>query len=93
MAILCVLSGLYRVVTDRAVKVAAKFELDSLKAIGNAINANVLVAIAVCLTVRLRKFDAASHATFWASQVFSPLVSFRHPANMYHNPSVFQQGR
>jgi hypothetical protein len=84
------LSGLYRAVAGRAVKIAAIFELDSLEAIGNVIDANALVAIAVCLTVRLRKFNAASHTTFWASQIFSPLVACGHPANMRCPPSVFQ---
>jgi hypothetical protein len=90
MAILASLSGLYGAVAGRAVKIAAIFELDSLKATGNAIDANALVAIAVCLTARLRKFNAPSHTTFWASQTFSPLVARGHPSSMHCPPSVFQ---
>ena len=49
-----------------AVKAAAKFGQDDLKSAGDQFDKNVLVAIVVCLTFRLRKFDAASHAAFWA---------------------------
>jgi hypothetical protein len=38
----------------------------------------LVVTIVEGLTARLRKFDAASHAAFWASQSFSPLVAPRH---------------
>jgi hypothetical protein len=65
-------------------------ELDSLKTFGNVIYANGLVAIVECLTVRVRKFDAAPHAAFWAPQSFSPLVAAGHPSNMRREPSVFQ---
>jgi hypothetical protein len=75
-------SGGYGAVARCTVKVAAIVELDSLKASGNAIDANVLVAIVVCLTVRLRKFNVASHAAFWAAETFGPLIASGHPANM-----------
>jgi hypothetical protein len=41
-----------------------------------------LIAIVVCLTIRLRKFGATRPAAFRASESFGPLIASGHPANM-----------
>jgi hypothetical protein len=75
-----------------AVKATAKFGQDDLKYTGGEFDKNVSVAIVVCLTVRLRKFDTASHAAFWAYETFSPPIAPGHPTNMRRRPSFFQPG-
>jgi hypothetical protein len=86
------ISGMHWAVAESAVKISAVLWFDDLKAIGKTLDANVLVAIVVCLTARLRKFRAASPAAFRTSQIFNPLITFGHPANMPPEPPVFQPG-
>jgi hypothetical protein len=67
---------------NRAVKAAAEFGRDNVKTNGSEIDADVLIAIVVCLTIRLRKFGATRPAAFRASESFGPLIASGHPANM-----------
>jgi hypothetical protein len=67
---------------NRAVKAAAKFGRDNLKTNGSEIDTDVLIAIVVCLTIRLRKFGATRPAAFRASESFGPLIASGHPSNM-----------
>ena len=65
---------------NRAVKAAAEFGRDNVKTNGSEIDTDVLIAIVVCLTVRLRKFGATCPAAFRASESFGPLIASGHPA-------------
>ena len=56
---------------NRAVKAAAKFGRDNLKTNGSELDTDVLIAIGVCLTIRLRKFGATRPAAFRASESLS----------------------
>jgi hypothetical protein len=85
-------SGFHRDVARSTAKNDAVLRLNNPKAIGKTLDANVLVAIVVCLTARLRKLRAASLAAFRTSQIFNPLITFGHPANMRSGPCVFQAG-
>jgi hypothetical protein len=67
---------------NRAVKAAAEFGRDNVKTNGSEIDTDVLIAIVVCLTIRLRKFGATGPAAFRASEGFSPLIASGHPANV-----------
>jgi hypothetical protein len=67
---------------NRAVKAAAEFGRDNVKTNGSEIDTDVLIAIVVCLTIRLRKFGATGPAAFRASEGFSPLIASSHPANV-----------
>jgi hypothetical protein len=67
---------------NRAVKAAAEFRRDNLKTNGSEIDTDILIAIVVCLTIRLRKFGATRPAAFRASESFGPLIASSHPANM-----------
>jgi hypothetical protein len=67
---------------NSAVKAAAEFARDNIKTNGSEIDTYVLIAIVVCLTIRLRKFGATRPAAFRATESFSPLIASGHPANM-----------
>jgi hypothetical protein len=76
---------------NRAVKAAAKFGRDNLKTNGSELDTDVLIAIVVCLTIRLRKFGATRPAAFRASESFGPLIASGHPANMRRKRSGSSQ--
>jgi hypothetical protein len=77
----------HRTVAGTAVEIATVFELNSFKTLGNTFDANVLVAIVVGLTVRLRKISGAHLAALWAHESFSPLI-----AAGYVHQSILRDG-
>jgi hypothetical protein len=71
-----------RAAANRAVKAAAEFGRDNVKTNGSEIDTDVLIAIVVCLTIRLRKFGATRPTAFRASERFGPPIASGHFANM-----------
>jgi len=73
----------HRPVAESAVKVAAIFRLDNLKAFANAIHLHD-----PGLAVRRRKLGCAGLAALRTSKILNPAIA-GHPVNKRRNPETF----